>query len=204
MSIQVPSPSKERTKWPQPLLALGYLFATCSLPGYGFAADNPGAHEHGHARLQIAVEDNRIDLMFASPAYNLAGFEHEARTDEEKNRLSEVNQWLNHTPLVNTEAAGCRVITAVVELGGERGKDDHGHHDEHHHGHDEHHEKTTHREYDVSQQLECDDLGAGLTLTSALMQEFDNLEQVTVEWVSKSGQGSARLTSTNRAFTIDN
>ena len=214
MPVQMPTPRRERSNWPQPYLALGYLLAACSLPGYGYAADNPGAHEHGHARLQIAVENNSIDLMFTSPAYNLAGFEHEARTDEEKRRLSEINHWLNNTPLVDTEAASCRVTAAVVELGGETDHDDHGHHEEHrheehhneehHHDHEEGHEKAAHREYDVSQQLQCDDLGAGLTLTSALLEEFGNLEELAVEWVTQSGQGSARLTSVNRAFTINN
>ncbi|MFO7992766.1 MAG: DUF2796 domain-containing protein [Marinobacter sp.] len=203
MPIQTPATARERANCPQPLLALGCLLAALTLPVHSYAADNPGVHEHGHARLQIAVENNSIDLMLASPAYNLAGFEHEARTDEEKNRLSEINQWLNNTPLVNTEAAGCRVNAAAVELGGEGQKEDHGHHDEHHHDHDDHTGETSHREYDVSQQLECDDLGASLTLTSALMEKFENLEELAVEWVSPSGQGSARLNSSNRAFTIN-
>lgn len=60
------------------------MVAACSLAPMALAADNPGAHEHGHARLQMAVEENRIDLMLNSPAYNLAGFEHGARTEAEK------------------------------------------------------------------------------------------------------------------------
>lgn len=209
MPIQTPATARKRANCPQRFLALGCLLAAFTLPAYSYATDNPGAHVHGHARLQIAVENNSIDLMFTSPAFNLAGFEHEARTDEEKSRLSEINQWLNNTPLVNTAAAGCRVKAAAVELGGEGRKEHHGHHDEHHHDehhhdHNEHHEETSHREYDVSQQLECDDFGTRLTLTSALMEEFGNLEELAVEWVSPSAQGSARLNASNRAFTIDN
>lgn len=212
MPIQTPTALTSRASRTQPFLALGYLLAACSLPATTYAADNPGAHEHGHARLQIAVENNSIDLMFTSPAFNLAGFEHEARTDEERTRLAEIKQWLNTTSLVNTDAANCRVTAAAVELGGEDTEDDHGHahHDDHHddhdgedhHDHDEHHQEATHREYDVSQQLACDGTGASREFTSALMEEFENLEELTVEWVSQSGQGSARLTPSNRTFTI--
>ncbi|MEP1215371.1 MAG: DUF2796 domain-containing protein [Marinobacter sp.] len=178
-------------------LAMGYLLAASSLPA-AYAADNPGAHEHGHARLQIAVEKNSIDLIFTSPAYNLVGFEHEAHTDEERNRLTEIRQWLNTTPLVNTATANCRVTDAAVQLGGEDTEEDHGH------AHHEDHEKATHREYDVSQQLTCEGLVTSRELTSVLMGKFNNLEELTVEWVSESGQGSARLRSSSRRFTIDN
>lgn len=224
MSIQTSTAVTSKASRTRPFVALGYLLAACTLSTATYAADNPGAHEHGHARLQIAVENSSIDLMFTSPAFNLAGFEHEARTDEEKQRLAEINQWLNTTPLVNTGAANCRVTAAAVELGGDM-EEEHGHegdhhddhHDEDHHGHDDHdehhgddhhdhdeqHEEATHREYDVSQQLVCEGTGASREFTSALMEEFDNLEELTVEWVNQSGQGSALLTPSNRTFTIN-
>ncbi|MDX1553826.1 MAG: DUF2796 domain-containing protein [Marinobacter sp.] len=197
MPIPTPRALTSRATRTQRLLAGGCLLAACSLPA-AYAADNPGAHEHGHARLQIALENNSIDLIFTSPAYNLAGFEHEARTDEEQNRLAEIKEWLETTPLVNTATASCRVSGAAVELRGEDREDGHGH------THHDDHEKATHREYDVSQQLTCEDLGGSLELTSALTGEFGNLEELAVEWVSESAQGSARLTSSSRAFTITN
>lgn len=198
MPIQTSTMLKSRASRTQPILALGYLLAACTLPAATYAADNPGAHEHGHARLQIAIEKNSIDLMFTSPAYNLAGFEHQARTDEERNRLAEIKQWLNTTPLVNMDDANCRITAAAVELGGGDTEDDHDHD---HHDDDE---KTSHREYDVSQQLQCEGMGANREFTSALMEKFENLEELAVEWVSQSGQGSARLTPSNRAFTMSN
>lgn len=202
---------------PRSLHTLGCMVAACSLAPMALAADNPGAHEHGHARLQMAVEENRIDLMLNSPAYNLAGFEHGARTEAEKSRLADITRWLETTPLVNTAAADCRVTAAAVELGGEdenhggethHGHDEHDHHEAEHHdeGHhdEEYHGEATHREYDVSQQLECNRIDADQEFTSALMERFEGMEELTVEWVSPSGQGSARLTPSNRAFTANN
>lgn len=194
---------------PRSLHIPGCIIAACSLAPVALAADNPGAHEHGHARLQVAVEENRIDLMLNSPAYNLAGFEHGARTEAEKSRLADINRWLETTPLVNTAAADCRVTAAAVELGGEEenhgGDTHHNHgHDEHDHHDEDHHEEATHREYDVSQQLACNRLNADQEFTSALLERFEGMEELTVEWVSPSGQGSARLTRSNRAFTVNN
>lgn len=193
---------------PQPLLALGCLLAAFTLPAASYAAENPGTHEHGHAVLQLAVEGNRIDLMFTSPAYNLAGFEHEARTDEQKDWLAEINQWLETTALVDTETRGCRVTGASVRLGEEmeehHGEKDHHDHHHDHHGHEDDHGEATHREYDVSQQLACESIGSDQEFTSALMEKFQNLEELTIEWVTSSGQGSTRLTSARRVFTIKN
>lgn len=168
------------------------------------AADNPGAHEHGSARLQMALEANRIDLIFNSPAYNLAGFEHEARTEEEKTRLATVRSWLETNPLVNTAADDCKVTTATVELEGS--SDDHDHHDHHHH-HDEHHhgdghgKKATHRDYEVSQQLECSGEASSQAFSSPLMGRFPELQELTIEWVGSSGQGSFRMTSSGQTFS---
>lgn len=223
------------TKRQQPLVVLASVLALAAA-GPAMAADNPGAHEHGHAVLQMAVEDNRIDLMLTSPAHNLAGFEHEPRNDEQRDRLADINQWLETTALVDTATPGCHVTAASVQLGEEMGGDhdehhgkhhgehhkehhkehhgDKGHHDHHdedhhdrhkqHHGHGDKHKQATHREYEVSQQLACEGIGASQEFTSALMERFAELEELTVEWVSPSGQGSARLTSSNRAFTVNN
>lgn len=194
------------------------LIAACAFGQPVIAADNPGAHEHGSARLQMAVEDNRIDLMFTSPAYNLAGFEHEARTDEQKQKLAGIRQWLQTNALINTESNACKVTAATVELGGDsESHGTHEHHDEHHHsdhheekdedkhGHgDNHDDKSTHRDYEVAQQLECDSDISRQAFNSPLMSRFPELKELSVEWVSASGQGSARITSPDTSFSPGN
>jgi hypothetical protein len=172
------------------------LIATFALTQPAFGADNPGAHEHGSARLQMALEGSRVELMFTSPAYNLAGFEHEARTDEEKRKLADIRDWLKSNPLVNTEAGDCRVTATTVELGGKNGHD----HEDHHH-HDGHDEGTSHRDYDVSQRLICESSLGGQRFESPLMGRFPELQELTVEWVGATAQGSARLTSPDQGFT---
>lgn len=71
------------------------------------ASDNPGAHQHGHADLQMAIDNERVDLLLLSPAYNLIGFEHKPRTDEQQQRVNDTEQWASETAMINTVAGNC-------------------------------------------------------------------------------------------------
>ena len=205
MRQQDPNPRLSALRQATRTQSLIGLTAMLSLSPAALASENPGAHEHGHAVLQAAFEGSRIDLVLETPAYNLAGFEHAPRTDDEKARLAAIGQWLGDTPLITTEQGTCTVTAATVELTGmetaedEAHGDHHDHHDDHHdHGHDEHdhddHSQTTHSEYEVSQQIECDSVPASQTLTTPLLSRFEKLQELAVEWVHSSGQGSTRLT----------
>lgn len=186
---------------------VGCLLASCALAPAAFAAESLGAHEHGQARLQMALENNQIDLIFTSPAYNLAGFEYEARTKEEKKLLADIHRWLETTPLINTSSGACTVAAVTVELGGD--DKSHGGHDHHKDGH--HHDKhqgdhqdggETHRDYEVTQQLACEGISVNDTFTSPLPERFPELEKLTIEWVGPSGQGSTVMTPESRTFGL--
>lgn len=179
------------------------------------AAENPGAHRHGHAQLQMAVEANRVELIFTSPAHNLAGFERDARTPEEEQRLEDIVQWLSSQPLVDMNAGSCTVTAAEVHASGahhdghqDEHHEDHGHDDQHHHdhhGHDGHddHEQESHREYEVTQQLNCSDVSAGQTFTAEVIARFPAIEVLSVQWVSETAQGSARLEGGQTGFSLE-
>jgi hypothetical protein len=49
-----------------------------------------GAHVHGVATLQAAIEGERLSLEFSSPLENLVGFERAPRTDREKERIRQM------------------------------------------------------------------------------------------------------------------
>src|SRR5690554_6575787 len=77
------------------------------------ASDNPGAHQHGHADLQMAIDNERVDLLLLSPAYNLIGFEHKPRTDEQQQRVNDTEQWASETAMINTVAGKDRKSTRL-------------------------------------------------------------------------------------------
>ena len=174
------------------LRAAGSVLAISLLSPAAFGADNPGAHQHGHSQLQVAVEGDRLDLIFTSPAQNLAGFERDARTPEEEARLETIRKWLETNPLIDT------VIDAVARQPGSDG--DQQHHG-HHHDHDDHKDEG-HREYEVSQQLNCQELTADGRFNAAVMAQFPGIEVLSVQWVSEEGQGSVRLEGSQTGFSL--
>lgn len=51
-----------------------------------------GAHEHGVADLNVAIEDSQLLIQIEMPAFNLLGFERSPRNDEEKQRLHDTRE----------------------------------------------------------------------------------------------------------------
>lgn len=173
------------------------------------ASDNPGAHQHGHAELQVALDGNQIDLIFTSPAYNLLGFEHRARTDDQKALVKETEEWLESTPLINTPDASCKVASAEVyhEAGdGSGDHHDHGHdsngHDHHEHNEHEHSEGYGHSDFEVTQVLNCTGLASAEALLIPLTERFPEIEDLGVQWVWSGGQGSTRLEQPESSFSL--
>ena len=77
-----------------------------------------GPHQHGHGSLEIAVEGNRVTLELEAPGADIAGFEHDASTPEQKAVLEKAKATLAD-PLALFKlppAAGCKVTEAKVEI----------------------------------------------------------------------------------------
>ncbi|MGM0953016.1 MAG: ZrgA family zinc uptake protein [Pseudomonadota bacterium] len=165
--------------------------ALATLPAATLASDNPGSHQHGHARLQMAIEGERIDVLLLSPAANLVGFEHAPETDEQHEKVAELDAWASQTPLINTAPGTCTVNQADVHDTWPAG-------DEHDHGHD--HQQEGHADIEISQTLACPGLSSGDELETTVMVRFPAMEQLDVQWVSPQNQGGTRLTSGQSRF----
>ncbi len=156
------------------------------LAGAAISAENPGAHQHGHAELSFAVDGNRVEVMFVSPAYNVVGFEHEARTEDQTRALKEANDWFAGTPLIDTPDNTCTVVSSDVHHTGQH----------HHHGHEgeEHGDHGDgHSAFEVTQTLECSGMQDASRLTTPLTTRFERLEHLDVEWAGGMSQGATRL-----------
>jgi len=80
-------------------------------------AREPGAHVHGVATLQIAIDKSTMTLWFESPLDNLLGFEHPPRTDAEKTAVRALRESLQKpkTLFVPTGAAACDVVSIKLD-----------------------------------------------------------------------------------------
>jgi hypothetical protein len=69
-----------------------------------------GAHSHGIARLEVAVDGATVTLRLASPLESLLGFERPPRNDAERGQVRAMAQALRAgNPFVPTPAARCRL-----------------------------------------------------------------------------------------------
>lgn len=122
-----------------------------------------GAHVHGDAVMNIAIEGQKVSVELESPLFNIAGFEHKPETAQDKQHLQDSIAKLRSAEklVIISPEAKCSTVDSHVQLGDSQESHseehaDHGHHDEHkhheehsdhHHEHD-HHEKHTDHHHD--------------------------------------------------------
>ena len=164
---------------PRLILALG--LATMTAPS--MAQDNPAAHQHGHAELQVAFAGEQIDLLLESPAWNLLGFEHQPRTKEQRQKLDGLREWVAANALTTSEL--------------HTGWEGHEAHDDQGHDQDAH---ANHSDLEITQSLRCEALPDASTFTAPILDAYPALELLDVQWVSAQGQGGTRLTRSDNRF----
>ena len=122
------------------------------------AARQP-AHVHGIATLNLAMEGDKLEIEFVSPAGNIVGFEHEAVTAAERRAIRDaIQQLMKGNELFDLPpAAGCSLHVAEVEHGRgeeEKSEDGHGHgaeqDDPDEHGHAEEEGDGTHIRHEAT------------------------------------------------------
>ncbi|MBU2332510.1 MAG: DUF2796 domain-containing protein [Gammaproteobacteria bacterium] len=166
-------------------------------------ATSLGAHEHGAARLNAALDGNQLELELISPAMNLLGFEHAAASAADEAKIASVRSQLEQ-PLALfglPATAGCSVseqqfageLLGSAHAGYQRG-DDHEHKQEDKHDHDDH-EAGGHSDIEAHYQLDCSNPEAlrALDLTR-LFESFPGTEKIQVQLIGPSGQQGTELT----------
>jgi hypothetical protein len=169
-----------------------------------------GAHEHGTARLNAALDNETLELELDSPAMNLVGFEHPATSAADKATVSHVRQLLEQPLTLFALPASAKCIVAKLSLNSPLfgDKPDADAHDD---GHDEdgdepdadgaehHHD---HSEIHAHYQFQCDNTDAlkALDLTR-LFQTFPATHKVQVQLITPDGQQGVDATPDNRVLT---
>lgn len=118
------------------------------------------SHVHGGATLALALDGDTLSVEFETPLYNLIGFEHAPRTDEQTQAVTRAEAALAEPGslfVFNPEAACTADAVSPVHLfdDHDHGHDDDDHHDEDHDGdhdhadeHDHHHEEDQAGDHD--------------------------------------------------------
>ena len=170
-----------------------------------------GSHEHGVARLTVATTDDGLEIALESPAANLFGFEHKAKTSDELKLVNDVIERLEagSNLFSMNEAAVCSFNSADVDSSMTESHDDHkdekhsDKHDEHDDHKDEKHsdkhdehddEEKSHSDVDVTWTFKCEQPAEINSISTKLFSAFPNgFEELAVEWITASSAGKTEL-----------
>lgn len=153
--------------------------------------DSLGAHEHGVASLNAALDGNVLELQLESPAMNLVGFEHAAKSDADKAKVAAAKRELEQPiTLFALNSGDCK--TTEVELESPLfGEADHDHdHDHDHHAHEgEHSDIHAHYRFECAKANELKQLDL-----AELFKRFPATEKIQVQLIGPNGQQGVELT----------
>lgn len=186
-------------------------------------AESREAHTHGLANVTVAVENNALHIQLESPAANIVGFEHKARSLEERAAVNQAKKILEDwRQLFTVMNADCAVEDSEIAMAGLESQDASVHehsmheensHDEHHHDshdHGEHHSKedNTHHEHANSHseilanyQFTCTNVDNLSFSFAGLFGKFPAIEKLEAQWITKAKQG-AKILSKDQDFLI--
>lgn len=160
------------------------LFALAFAAGSALAEDHHhhghehGAHVHGAAKLEVAVDGNTLSIHLESPLANFLGFERAPKTDKEraaaKALLANLKQ--GERLFTPTPAAGCKLAEAVIEAPVLEGKAGDGHGD-----------------VDADYRFVCADPAKLKGLDAGLFKSYSGMSRIDAAVVTAKGQQGFKL-----------
>lgn len=154
------------------------------------------AHEHGVASLNVALDGQTLEIQLQSPAMNLVGFEHEAKSDADKAKVAAARQHLEQPQALFALPieAKCALQDSELDspLFGGHAHEEHEHADEH-----------GHSDIDASYRFACANAEALQTLElGSFFGTFPGTEKLEVQLIGPSGQQGAELTPRNSRLSF--
>jgi hypothetical protein len=180
--------------------AVGLVALPSLVAAQGAASPEPqrqlGAHTHGTGKLGIAIERRTIEIELEAPGSDIVGFEHTARTAEQKKAISEARALLAK-PLELFKfpaAAACKVASAKVRLVGHNHSHGHSHSHSHSHGSAKSKDADAHSEFKAEYRITCtrpDQIGS---IDVEYFKTFPRAEALDVTLIGGKGQAKQKVT----------
>jgi hypothetical protein len=166
------------------------------------------AHEHGRGTLNIAIEGARVLMELEAPGADIVGFEHEARTEEQKAAMEKAEQQLMEGEALFKlpAAAGCTLVTSGAAR--ESGDHDHAHGAKDdgkghaHEGDKVDHGESEHSTFRAEYTFECKS-PAGLTgILFDYFQVFAGAQRLDVTVITPKGQSRFEVSRANPGIDL--
>ena len=153
-----------------------------------------GAHEHGAAQLNVVLDGKVLELQLESPAMNLVGFEHAAKSDADKAKVAAAHSQLEQPQaLFGLNAGDCTISKQELEsplFADHADTHEHKHDHDHETSHDnEHSDIHAHYTLDCQKPEELKQLNLG-----ELFKRFPATEKIQVQLIGPNGQQGLELT----------
>ncbi len=173
------------------VLAVSVTILVLSAAQGGAATERQlGPHQHGHGTLNLAVEDQTVQMELEVPGVDIVGFEHKAETAEDRAKIEAAEKTLTQ-PLalfVLPGEAGCKVTAAKVSnVGATESDHDALEHDHHDTTKAEEHE-AEHSEFHGEYALSCSNVAAITSISFRYFEVFPNSAELAVTLITEKGQ----------------
>lgn len=165
------------------LICLSLLLLVSSSSLYASEHEHHAAHVHGEAKLLIAVEDNRLEIEFISPAMNIVGFEHLPVDEAQQRAVQSALETLKRPELLFSLEVAADCIPVSVEVASPLAG---------HHMHAD--EEEGHSDFTGHYQFQCAAASRLERIDVELFKRFPGTEVIEVQSVSKRGQLKIDLT----------
>jgi hypothetical protein len=145
------------------------------------------AHRHGHAELNVALQDQELLIVLEGPSDNVLGFERAPRTEEEKQKVKQVEEQLKQTAQLFElpVAARCEPQPARTELKLPAAGS-----------------KEQHSEVEAEWRWRCAVPTALTYVDVGLLKVFPRMKELRVQLITPTGQRAARLRPGNARLTL--
>ena len=165
------------------------------------------SHEHGAANLMLAIEGDKLQIGIEVPSESLIGFEHfpKSRSDRENFNeaikiLSDPSKFFSTPDDAECLLTGLNVSQTLFsgeeeDEHGHEEKDEHGHDDHDEHGHENSEKGEIHSEFRSNYSWNCLHTDEIDSIGNKLFSFFPRIEEIRVNWITTSGQGSLEIES---------
>ena len=153
----------------------------------------PQAHQHGAAKLDVAVEPGKISLQLDTPLDNLLGFERAPRTDAERARADAAVATLKAaaTLFKFDAAAGCALLrvtldSAALKLGSPAPTE----------------AAEGHADIDGTFEFACKDVSKATAIDVGLFDAFKRMQRIESQIAAPQGQFKRTLVRPARRLAL--
>ena len=182
-------------------MALTSLMLT--LPSHHALAIDLGAHEHGSASLNIAIDSSTIAMRFESPAVNIVGFEYTTEDAQQQLLIKQAKNNLSNFDAIFqlAGAVSCQTVQSSANWVTK--------HEESHEEHEEHEEhdkapSAEHAEFIAEYQLKCTQLNNLTAINVNLFEFFPAISHLDVQVIYSGGQIKQELNVINTLIKLAN